>query len=460
VAERSPHLEGWLSTPLVGRNEQTIGFVQVSNKEAQEAFDADDEDLLVKFARIAAVTLESALYRNAREANRLKDEFLAILSHELRNPLNSMLGWARLLRMGELDEETRQRALDVIERNIKSQAKLIDDLLDLSQISSGRIRLEVAPVNLDAVIEGVVDALRPVAEDKGLELRLEWEATGTRVAGDAERLGQVVWNLLTNAIKFTPSGGRVAITVQRTRSWVEIVVRDNGEGIDPGLLPHVFDHYWQGAKRKGGVGGLGLGLAIVRQMVELHAGEIRAQSEGQGKGATFLVRLPCLGETSIDAPEGEGDYVMSIAQRRTLDEVPRLDGIRVLVVDDERDSREFLLAALRHQGADAVAVASSEAALEALDHLNPDVLVSDIIMPGEDGCALLKRVRSRGAVRGGEVPALALTGSLRGEDERQRVLSAGFQVFMPKPIELMDLVTHIAQLARSPAETRGEAAVE
>jgi signal transduction histidine kinase/DNA-binding response OmpR family regulator len=437
-------IRGWLSTPLIGRNERSIGVVQASGKSGFGDFDEEDAEILARFAQIAAVTVEGALFRNVQEASRMKDEFLAMLSHELRNPLNAMLGWTRLLREGDLNADTRNRALSIIERNIKSQAKLIEDLMDLSRISSGRVRLDITEVDLDAVVRGIVDALRPVAAEKGVAL--SWtESAGTRVSGDTERLGQVVWNLLTNAIKFTPSGGRVDVELLRLGARAEIVVRDTGDGIAADFLPYIFDHYWQGTKRKEG-GGLGLGLAIARQMVALHGGDIRAESAGQGRGATFTVRLPILG---VEDGSAWTNGVGTADARSALEDAPRLDGVRVLVVDDDLDSREFLRSALQQRGAEAAVATSAKEALALLDQLHADVLVSDIVMPGEDGCALIQMVRARGAMRGGKVPAVAITGSVRGDDERQRVLDAGFQVFMAKPVELTSLIECISQLALS-----------
>jgi signal transduction histidine kinase len=448
--ESHVQLRGWLSAPLVTRDGTLIGFVQLSDKEEGD-FDQADERMIMKLAEVASMTIDNALHRAARQANRMKDEFLATLSHELRNPLNAILGWTRLLRTGELDRAATAHAYEVIERNVKLQAKLMEDMLDLSRVQSGSLRFDRVPVDLCAVVDGVVESLRPTAEAKRLDFTCEVEANGMLISGDADRLSQVATNLITNAIKFTAAGGEVRVRVRRLAGRAEISITDNGLGIEPDFLPHVFERFRRGeGPGEAGQEGLGLGLAIVRQLVELHGGEVRAESQGRGTGARFTVRLPLLAvdESRPANPEAAatGGEVMSPGQRSTLEQLPRLDGVRILIVDNDRDSRDFLSAALSHQGADVTAAASSGEALDILNRVGLDVLVSDIAMPGEDGCSLIQKLRARGPNGGGEVPAMALTGSVRGKD-KDRVLAAGFQAFLPKPVELADLVATISSLA-------------
>jgi signal transduction histidine kinase len=449
--EAHVRLRGWLSAPLATRDGSLIGFVQLSDKE-QGDFDETDERLIMKLAEVASNTIDNELHRAARQANRMKDEFLATLSHELRNPLNAILGWTRLLRTGELDRAATAHAFEVIERNVRLQAKLMEDLLDLSRIQNGSVRLDRLPVDLCTVVDGVVESLRPLAEAKRIDFKCEVEAEGMLITGDADRLAQVTWNLVSNAIKFTPAGGEIQVRVRRIGSYAELTVIDNGIGIEPDFLPHVFERFRRGeGTGEAGQEGLGLGLAIVRQLVELHGGEVRAESRGRGTGAQFIVTLPVLfveteGAGTGPAGGGAGGDAISSGQRSALAELPRLDGMRILIVDDDQDSRDFLRAALTHQGADVVVAASSGEALAMVNRVGPDVLVSDIAMPGEDGCTLIRKLRARGANNGGEVPAMALTGSVRGKD-RDRVLAAGFQAFLPKPVELAELVTTISQLA-------------
>ena len=460
--ESHVRLRGWLSAPLATREGVLIGFVQLSNKEEGD-FDESDERILTRLAQVASNTIDNALHRAVRQANRMKDEFLATLSHELRNPLNAILGWTRLLKTGELDRAATAHALEVIERNVRLQAKLIEDLLDLSRIQTGSVRLDKVPVDLCAVVDGVVESLRPQAVAKQLDLTCEVEGEGLLITGDSDRLAQVSWNLISNAIKFTPASGEIGVRVRRLESSAELSITDTGMGIEPDFLPHVFERFRRGeATGEQSQEGLGLGLAIVRQLVELHGGEVHAESDGRGKGSRFVVRLPLRFVDEAPRPgdpkgtgPGAGSEAISPVHQSTLAQLPRLDGVRILIVDDDRDSRDFLSAALAHQGADVVAAASSGEALDMMNRVGPDVLVSDIAMPGEDGCTLIRKLRARGADNGGEVPAMALTGSVRGKD-RDRVLAAGFQAFLPKPVELGDLVATISDLAtRERPDTAG-----
>jgi PAS domain S-box-containing protein len=382
--------------------------------------------------------LETDLRRRADDlaaANRAKEEFLATLSHELRTPLNAMLGWTRLLRTGKLDAAGMTRALDTIERNAHVQEQLIADILDVSRIVTGKLRVELRPIELEPVMEAALDALRPAAEAKGVHLTSEIVHSGT-VMSDPDRLQQVIWNLLANAIKFTPASGRVHLSLDRKGPHAEIRVTDTGEGIAPALLPYVFDRFTQGdASVTRPHGGLGLGLSIVRHIVELHGGQVHASSEGPGKGASFSVMLP------IRA-------VRVASQSRALDDHP-LSGLRVLVVDDDADAREVVSLALADCGARTRGAGSAREALQLLPDFRPDVLVSDISMPGEDGYDLIRRIRALAARGLGDVPAVALTG-LSDADERGRALMAGFQQFIPKPVE----VDQLARVVRSLAHQR------
>jgi PAS domain S-box-containing protein len=383
----------------------------------------------------------------AEEANRLKDEFLATLSHELRTPLTAILGWAHLLRSGRLDEESAARAVEIIERNADAQNQLIEDILDVSRIITGKTSLHVEPVEPVSVIEAAAEAVRPAAEAKRVELKIPASTEAVSVFGDAARLRQVVWNLLTNALKFTPEGGRVEVRVARADSHVRIKVSDTGEGIDPEFLPYVFDRFRQAdASTTRKRGGLGLGLAIVRHLVELHGGTVGAESEGQGRGATFTVTLPLAGAV---AQPGEPDDSRAARVKRPASPVdcpPSLSGLRVLVVDDEPDTLDFLVAVLEGCGAEVTAASSAAEAFRLLKEVKPDVLVSDIGMPDEDGYALIRRVRQLEDDEGGRTPAIALTAYAREED-RRKAIRAGFQAHMTKPVEPSELAEVVASLA-------------
>jgi PAS domain S-box-containing protein len=386
--------------------------------------------------------------RTAEENNRIKDEFLATLSHELRTPLNAILGWSNLLRSGRLDAEASVRAMETVERNALSQVQLIDDLLDISRIITGKLRLEVRPVELPAVIEAAVDAIRPAAVAKNIRLQTLLDTATGAISGDPDRLQQVIWNLLTNAVKFTPKGGRVQIHLERVNSYVELIVSDTGKGIAPKFLPSVFDRFRQAdqtsTRRQGG---LGLGLSIARQIVEMHGGTVQVESEGEGKGASFVVKLPL----SITVPHTEikgEERVHPTASKElaSLDCAPELKDLRVLVVDDEEDSRELLRQILEHCGSIVTAVGSATHALAAIEKQPPDVLISDIGMPDEDGYSLIAKIRSLSKEKGGRIPAIALTAYARVED-RVRALRAGFQVHVPKPVEPVELAAVVASVA-------------
>ena len=438
-------LSGFLAAPLVSRDGRNIGLLQLSDK-ADGDFDEDDEAVLIQLAQMASIAVENTIFAEAREANRMKDEFLATLSHELRTPLNAMLGWTRLLRMGKLDAADTAHGLEVIERNVSAQAKLIEDLLDVSRIMTGKMRLNIRPMSLNTVIESALDAVRPAADAKEIQLLTSFEAEADHMSGDSDRMQQVVWNLLTNAIKFTNRGGKVEVNLTRQSGYVQIKVTDSGIGIDPQFLPYVFDRFRQAdSSSTRHHSGLGIGLAIVRHVVELHGGTVHAESFGQGHGATFTVSLP------VSAVKMESDQPppQRRSSKSTTSASPSPDilaGIYVLLVDDEADAREMLSEVLRRHQARVTAVASARDALVELDRALPDVLISDIAMPEDDGYALIRKVRGRTVEQGGQVPALALTAYAREED-RVRALAAGYQVHVPKPVEPQELAAVVASLA-------------
>jgi signal transduction histidine kinase len=384
---------------------------------------------------------DAALQRaraTAEAANRAKDEFLAVVSHELRTPLTPILAWARMLRDRHLDEAGAGRAAEIIERNARSQAQLVEDLLDVSRITAGTLRLSIQQVAIAPVVEAAIEAVRPTAALKGVRVHLERAPDAGMVAGDAERLKQVFWNLLSNAIKFTPRDGEVRVALRRVGSHVEIAVRDTGQGIEPEFLPYVFDRFRQAdSTSTRAFGGLGLGLAIVRHLVELHGGEARAESPGVGQGATFTVRLPL---AALDwAPDDRNGRDLQGAG-------PRLDGLRVLAVDDDADTLETMRTLLERSGAEVRAAPSAQAALAVFDTWAPDVVIADIGMPQTDGYELMRQIRARPAGEGTRVPALALTAYARVED-RLQALDAGFQMHLPKPIEPNELIATVANLA-------------
>jgi CheY-like chemotaxis protein len=357
-----------------------------------------------------------------------------------------MLGWTQLLRTGDLDEQTSAQALEIIERNTKSQAQLIEDLLEVSRIITGNLRLTMGPVELSMVISAALDAVHPGAEAKAINIEYSHEVGAGLVSGDVHRLQQVIWNLLSNAIKFTPKGGNVTVRLNRSGSYAQIKVIDTGQGISADFLPHVFERFRQAdgssTRRHGG---LGLGLAIVRHLVELHGGTVRAESAGENRGATFTVRLPLMAvqPTDDDAPN-DGDEAGESGAH--LPHPVNLTGVRVLIVDDQGDARRLVTAVLERCGAEVVAAGSVREALDTLDSFDPDVMVSDIGMPGEDGYTLIKNVRQREEGLGRTMPAMALTAYARAED-RHKALAAGFQEYAVKPIEPAHLVSLVAQLA-------------
>ena len=418
-------------------------------------FDDSYRALLVSVAQHCAQALDRArLYESAQAAraeaeaaNRLKDDFVSIVSHELRTPLNAILGWASMLQRGSLDAPVAPRALQSIHDNATRQARLIDELLDFSRIIGGRMRLDLEMIDLRDLIRGVVESLIPGAAAQGLELQLS-TVPPVVVHGDLRRLEQVFFNLLGNAVKFTPAGGRVAIETQATDETVEVRVIDNGAGIEPEFLPHAFDRFRQAdSTTTRNHAGLGLGLSIARQLVEAHQGTIEVQSEGRGHGSTFIVRLPVAGQRP-ERTGGDGPLPVRLALPATS--APRLDGIRVLIVDDEPDTREIMARELVGCGALVTQAGSSEDALEILEGEEVDILLADIAMPDEDGYALIRKVRASTRPRLAAIPAAAVTAHAR-DDERRQALDAGFQLHMAKPVEPEHLALAVQTLARGTA---------
>lgn len=394
--------------------------------------------------RIRLLEREQAARADLERANRAKDEFIATVSHELRTPISAVLGWARLLRTGKLDAQASARAVEVIERSAAAQAQLVDDLLDVSRVERGELRLYVRPVDLLAVVEAAVEAVRPAASARGTTISVELDASAGPVVGDPARLQQVTWNLLSNAIKFTPHGGRVEVRLGRRGEHAALTVSDDGVGIDPAFLPHVFERFRQAdSSRTRAFGGLGLGLAIVRHLVEAHGGTVEAGSAGTGKGASFTVQLPIGTRSSQPAPHVRAVEPIPAPSGRTL---VGLGGLDVLVVDDDADSLELVREALAQAGASVRAARSAKEALLELAAAVPAVLLSDIAMPDEDGYALIRRIRSFPAVSGGKVRAAALTAFAFPEDKEQ-ALRAGFNDFLAKPIAPWELVEAVARLA-------------
>jgi signal transduction histidine kinase/ActR/RegA family two-component response regulator len=397
-----------------------------------------------------SIEAERAARAEAERAGRTKDEFLATLSHELRTPLNAILGWTQVMRGSRDLNPDALRAVTVIERNARAQAQIIEDLLDMSSIISGKVRLDVQRVDLAAVINATVETIRPAAEAKRIRLALNLQQPAAAlVRGDPHRLQQVLWNLLTNAVKFTGNDGHISIVLARVGAHAQIDVSDDGEGIDPKFLPHVFDRFRQAdpssARRHGG---LGLGLSIVKQLVELHGGTITATSAGHDRGATFRITLPLMAADDARQPASQQNPRRSAAQTTVLEDLPAIDlgGCRILVVDDEPDARSLIQRLLQDCNATVTAAASAKEAIEVLHRGAQDVLVSDIGMPAEDGYCLIRRVRASHAEHS-QIPAVALTAYARAEDG-VRAVQAGFQVHLPKPVEPIKLIRTVQRLAQ------------
>ena len=394
--------------------------------------------------RAASLLRERDARRHAEEADRLKDEFLATLSHELRTPLTSILGWASMIRNAEVEGPAAARAIETIERNARSQARLIDDLLDVSRIITGNLRLDLHPLNLAPIVEAALDALRPTADVKGIRLQTRFEPEECLVRGDPNRLRQVIWNLLSNAIKFTQRGGSVNIDLRCVEGTARLTVSDTGEGISAEFLPYVFDRFRQAEgsiSRK--QGGLGLGLAVVRHLVELHGGTISAESDGIGHGSVFVVDLP-LAQERRDPARAE-ERRREVERRRSRSGAIRLDGVHVLLVEDDDDSRKLLGTMLKRYGARVTSTKSAAEALNMFSDEVPDLIISDIGMPDEDGYELMRKIRARPVEEGGLTPAIALTGYASRKD-RERALATGYQQHIAKPIEQAEMIAAIAAL--------------
>jgi PAS domain S-box-containing protein len=436
---RQLNAQSYMIVPLIA-GQRKLGTIAFVLAQPERRYQKADLAMATELAQRAAIAIDNArLYWEAWEANRIKDEFLAIVSHELRTPLNSMLGWAKMLRQGKLNQATAAKALETIERNAEVQKKLIEDILDVSRIVQGKIRLNLRPLHLIPVINAVSESIHPIAQAKAIQFQSLLDPNVAQVTGDADRLQQVVWNLLSNAVKFTPSGGRVEIRLEQVNSMAQITVSDTGAGISADFLPYVFERFRQadGTSTRAN-GGLGLGLAIVRHLVEMHNGTVYATSDGEGLGATFTVQLPIRTEEQILQPTN----LDSVASG----EFPCLNGLRILVVDDNADTLGLISFILEQCQAQVTTVTSASEALAALSQFKPNILISDIGMPGEDGYSLIQRIRTLPAELGGQIPAAALT-AFAGESERNRALTAGFQMHISKPVEPAELVAAVVKLA-------------
>jgi len=459
----------YLAVPVVSRSGEVIGGLFFGHPEP-EIFTERDARIVEGIAAQTAIAMDNArLYhkaqlaikereellareqdarKEAETASRAKDEFLGMLSHELRTPLNAILGWTRMLQTNRLDDETYARAIETIDRNTKLQSRLIEDMLDVSRITAGKLRLDAQPTDLTSVINAAVDTARPAADAKDIRLLAVMDFGTGMVLGDAGRLQQVIWNLLSNAIKFTPKGGRVQVQLERINSHLEVTVSDTGPGIDEEFLPYVFDRFRQADSTSTRVhGGLGLGLAIARHLIELHGGTIEAGNRADSQGAIFTVTLPVM---IIRKPTGplatESERVHpTVSGTVPFDCPPSLAGLKVLAVDDEADARHLLQAVLEQCGAEVMTCASTSEAIEALAEFKPDVLVSDIGMPDEDGYVLIEKIRALETESQKRIPAVALTAYARVED-RLRALAAGFNMHIPKPVEPAELTMVIASL--------------
>ncbi len=450
--KRSDGKERWVrvrTSPMLSEEKQLLGHVgtieDISDRKQAEA----NREQLIR---------EQAARQQAEEANRMKDEFLAIVSHELRTPLNSILGWSQLLQEKKFNEETTVKALQTIERNARAQAQLIEDILDVSKIVQGKLRISLDRVYLIPLIDSVIESLRPQAEAKAIQIQTEFEPSAQIVTGDFDRIRQIIWNLLSNAIKFTDLEGQVKVKLSLvtgkenerspitnyqlpiTTQYAQIQIIDTGVGISPDFLPHVFDYFRQADSTTTRChGGLGLGLAIVHHLVELHNGQIYAHSEGEGKGATFTVNLPLAVEALDPEPWAENNG-------NGYAHFPSLDCVQVLVVEDNTDARDFIVMVLEQFGAKVTAAACVKEAIKCLQSYSPHVLVSDIGMPDEDGYSFIRQVRDLEQQRGENIPAVALT-AYAGEQDQKQALAAGFQMHLAKPIDPAELVTAVAELA-------------
>jgi signal transduction histidine kinase/ActR/RegA family two-component response regulator len=440
------NLTSYMCVPMVAEGKAFGAVTFVSAESGREYSEADLRVARELAARASLAAENSRLYARANEASRLKDEFLATLSHELRTPLNAVLGYARMLRLGTVPADKTKTALDVVERNATALKQIIEDVLDVSRIVAGRLRLNVKPVDLPTILHESCATMMPAADAKGVRVEAAIDPLTPSVPGDADRLQQIVWNLLSNAIKFTPCGGTVQLSLSRVDSHVEIAVSDTGHGIASDFLPFVFDRFRQGdATFSREHGGLGLGLAIAKQLVELHGGTIDVASDGLGRGATFTVKLPLMiirGATSEHRPHEHPG-----ADRRppSLEIAPRLDGVHVLAVDDEPDALNLLRSVLEGAGATVTTSGSGPAALDAVRQQAPDVMVADIGMPGMDGLQLIRAIRQLDEPLR-STPAAALTAYARSQD-RITSLASGFQMHLVKPVDPLELIVALSELA-------------
>jgi signal transduction histidine kinase/CheY-like chemotaxis protein len=459
------------STPLISRRGHIIGVLSVHFRHSHRPQEREMR-LMDLYARMAADIIENARLHQqvqqkleereqllareqlaraeAESANRLKDEFLATASHELRTPLTAIIGWSHMLQGEKLDEATVTHGLETIERNAKAQAQLVEDILDVSRIITGKLRLNVGSVDMASVINAAIDAVQLAADSKCIQLAVTLHPSARHISGDAGRLQQVIWNLLSNAIKFTPLGGRIEVRLERAPDrQVQIRVSDTGEGIAPDFLPYIFDRFRQAdASSTRRHGGLGAGPSIARHLVELHGGTVRADSAGQGSGSTFTIQLPPA--TAPERAKGRRTELAGSSKREAevrRERLPSLDGVSVLLVDDDQDTLNMLVIILTEYGATLQTAATAVEALEALRRYEPDLLISDLAMPGEDGYSLISKVRALEAEGSKQIPALALTAYVRVED-RARALSAGFNMFVPKPVEPAELITSILSLVK------------
>ena len=445
---RSLGLRSYIIVPLTARG-KTLGALTLATAESGRVYTDEDFRFAQDVAFRAALAVDNArAYHDAQTANRLKDEFLATLSHELRTPLNAILGYSRILESGMLTPEKHAHALRTVERNATSLTQMVEDILDVSRIISGKIRLNVQPVDLPAVVSAAVETVMPAAEAKQIRVQTILDPRATPISGDPNRMQQIVWNLVSNAVKFTPKQGVVQVRLERVNSHVEIVVSDTGAGITPDFLPHIFERFRQadsGTTREHA--GIGLGLAIARHLVELHGGTIHAASEGRDKGSTFRVRLPVM-SVHHEEPLQRRLHPTTDFRRATTD-LPDLSGLSVLAVDDDADARMLVSETLESRGARVVAVESVDEALHALERARPDIVLADIGMAQSDGFDLIKRIRQSSDTAVRELPAAALTAYARAED-RMKVLQAGFQMHLAKPVDPAELIVAVASLAKRP----------
>ena len=458
----------YLAVPVISRSSEVIGGLFFGHSE-KGVFTERHEQIIEGLAAQTAIAIDNARLfektqkaveereillereqrarQQAEMASRTKDDFLGMLSHELRTPLNAIMGWTRMLTTTQLDQKAVATALATIDRNAKLQSMLIDDMLDVSRIMSGKLRLDAQPVDLTSAINAAVDTLRPAADAKEIRIYVVLDFGSGTVLGDPVRLQQVVWNLLSNAIKFTPKGGSVSVSLARVNSHFEISVSDTGPGIEPEFLPHVFERFRQAdSSSTKKYGGLGLGLAIVRQLVELHGGTVEAENVDGGPGAIFTVKLPIMVTRRKSSRPSEVEAVNAVHGDVTLDCPPELEGVKVLAVDDDADSRTLLSAILGQCGAEVTTCESVAEALASIVESRPDIVVSDIGMPDDDGYSLIRKVRSLDGF-GGQIPAVALTAFARTED-RIKALAAGFNMHVPKPVEPAELIAVIASLIK------------